>query len=459
MTDNVKTPSFIQALILVVLLVSVFGFGIIGFKLSPVVPLLFSLVIMTAFAKLNRTSWSQIQDQILAGISTALGPLFLFLLIGMLIALWMAVNVIPTMLWLGFKIANVNWFLPTALIIAAMVGSMIGSAFTTLATVGVALMGVGIALGFNPALVAGAILSGAIFGDKNSPLSESTSLAASIAEVDLFEHIKNLMWTTLPALVSSLIIFTIIGLGNHHGSVANLEVLGNLLSPTWWAILPLSLLVGMIWLKIPAIPTLLVNVAVSSILFLTHNNLSNLSETIINGFKTHEQNELLSNLLNRGGMMSMMPTVIIIMLALALGGLLTEQKIMQVVMEPVIKRIKTVSGLIMGTLLTGIGANFMIGEQFLATILPGQLWKASFDKKGLSRLSLSRAIEDGGTVINYLVPWGVAGSFAAQTLGVPVTNFAPFVFFSLLSPVFSLVSAWTGLGIKKQTAVDQQQVG
>lgn len=449
MINEVKTPSFGKAFVLVVLLAVVFSFGIIGLGLDPIVPLLTSLLAVAIFAKLNRTSWAQIQEQLLSGISTALAPLFLFLLIGMLIALWMATNVIPTMLWIGFKLANVTWFLPTALIISAMVGSMIGSAFTTMATVGVALMGVGTALGFNPAIVAGAVLSGAIFGDKSSPLSESTSLAASISETDLFAHIKNLMWTTLPALGGSLIIFAIIGLGHDHGSVANLQHLSNLLSPTWWAIVPITLLIGMVWAKIPAIPTLLVNVAVSSGLFLTEHSLPALSATLMNGFKTDSHNALLVSLLNRGGMMSMMPTVIIIMLALALGGLLTEQKIMQAVMKPVINRIKTGAGVVTGTLLTGIGANFMIGEQFLATILPGQLWKNAFDEKKLSRLALGRALEDSGTVINYLVPWGVAGSFAAQTLGVSVREFAPFVFFALLSPVFSLLSAWTGIGLKR----------
>ena len=174
-----------------------------------------------------------------------------------------------------------------------------------------------------------------------------------------------------------------------------------------------------------------------------------LSDILLNGFKTTAKNEMLQALLNRGGMLAMMPTVIIIMLALALGGLLTEQRILQAVMAPIADRIKSGAGVITGTVFTGIAANFMIGEQYLATILPGQLWKSAFDRVGLSRLALGRSLEDSGTVVNYLVPWGVACSFAAQTLGVPVHNFAPFVFFALLSPVFSLLSAWTGIGIKK----------
>lgn len=447
-----ETPRFGHALILVILLVIIFGGSIIGLGLSPYVPLLISLLATMIFAKLRRATWDDIQTQLLAGIQTALAPLFLFLLIGMLIALWMGTNVIPTMLWLGFNVANAAWFLPSALLVTAIVGSMIGSAFTTLATVGVALMGVGTAMGFSPALVAGAVLSGAIFGDKSSPLSDSTNLASSIAETDLFAHIKNLMWTTLPALIVSFIIFIVLGTGHAGASAAELHHLAGLLTPTWWTVVPLVLLVGMAWAKIPAIPTLLVNVGVTGAYFLLNHNMTTLADVLLNGFKTAAKNDMLQSLLNRGGMLAMMPTVIIIMLALALGGLLTEQKILQAVMMPLANRIKHGAGVITGTVVTGIAANFMIGEQYLATILPGQLWKQAFDRVGLSRLALGRSVEDSGTVVNYLVPWGVAGSFAAQTLGVPVHVFAPFVFFSLLSPVFSLLSAWTGIGIKKRDA-------
>jgi NhaC family Na+:H+ antiporter len=275
-------------------------------------------------------------------------------------------------------------------------------------------------------------------------------LASSIAETDLFAHIKNMMWTTLPSLFVSLVLFTVLGM-NHTATtnVSALNELQTIMTPTWLALVPLVLLVGMTLKRIPAIITLLVNILVTSAMFLVHSTPMALNELLLNGFKTDSQNELLQALFNRGGMMSMMPTVIIIMLALSLGGLLTEQKILQSVMAPLVPRIKTGAGVITGTLFTGTLANFMIGEQYLATILPGQLWKESFDRVKLSRLALGRTLEDSGTVLNYLVPWGVAGSFAAQTLGVSVWAFAPFVFFAWLSPVFSLVSAWTGIGLKR----------
>lgn len=443
----VKPMTFKQSLSVLLVLIFIFSLSILGFGLSPNVPLVISIIVVMVFARIRRTIWQTIQDQLLKGIKTALAPLFLFLLIGMLIGLWMGTNTIPSLLWVGLKIANVQWFLPSALLIMALMGTMIGSAFTTLATVGVALMGVGTAIGFDPGVIAGAVLSGAIFGDKSSPLSDSTNLASSIAGTDLFAHIKNMMWTTIPALVGSLVIFTILNQQQTiKGSVNDLQKLAGLLSPTWWSVIPIALLFIMAWRHIPAIPTLLVNIAVTGSMFMVNHNLQQLSDVIMNGSKTAIHNKLLAALLNRGGMLSMMPTVIIIMLALALGGLLTEQGVLKSVMTPLVNRIKTKAGVITGTLLTGISANFLIGEQYLATILPGQLWHDTFTRLNINRLTLGRTLEDSGTVINYLVPWGVAGSFAAQTLGVSVTTFAPFTFFALLSPICSLVSAWTGIG-------------
>lgn len=269
----VKPMTFKQSLSVLLVLIFIFSLSILGFGLSPNVPLVISIIVVMVFTRIRRTTWQTIQDQLLKGIKTALAPLFLFLLIGMLIGLWMGTNTIPSLLWVGLKIANVQWFLPSALLIMALMGTMIGSAFTTLATVGVALMGVGTAIGFDPGVVAGAVLSGAIFGDKSSPLSDSTNLASSIAGTDLFAHIKNMMWTTIPALVGSLVIFTILNQQQTiKGSVNDLQKLAGLLSPTWWSVIPIALLFIMAWRHIPAIPTLLVNIAVTGSMFMVNHN-------------------------------------------------------------------------------------------------------------------------------------------------------------------------------------------
>jgi NhaC family Na+:H+ antiporter len=450
-SSNKPLPSWLaigQLLLVIVILAT----GVIGFGLMPVLPLLTSILVLMLIARLQGHRVQTLQTALLNGIQSGLAPIMIFILIGALIGVWMATNVIPSILFVGLQIANPAWFLPAAVLVTALIGSAIGSAFTTLATVGIALMSIGITMGFSPEIVAGAVLSGAIFGDKSSPLSDSTNLAAAIAEVDLLAHIKNLMWTTLPALGLTLLAFVGINLQTqfHTEQTTQLTALQNALSPTWLAIIPLGVLVVLTWRKVTAIMTLFITLAVSSGLFLLQGNVQALSDIVFSGFQSTTTNETLATLLNRGGILAMMPTVVIIILALGMGGLLTELGILERALAPLTQRLKRAQSVVPATLATGIGANIVIGEQYLATILPGQLFKNVFDRVGLARLSLSRTLEDGSTVMNYLVPWGVAGSFAAQTLGVSVLAFAPWTFFALLSPIMSVLSAWSGIGLKRQ---------
>ncbi|WP_273709997.1 Na+/H+ antiporter NhaC family protein [Leuconostoc mesenteroides] len=447
--ENKLTTKLSTTLLIVVIII--LATAVIGFGLSPSVPILLVISMIVLVARLRGVSWQESQAALIKGITSGIAPFFLFLLIGALIALWLATGVIPTMVWVGFKMLNPQFFLPTALLTSAIVGTLIGSAFTTLSTVGVALMGVGTLMGLNPALVAGTILSGAIFGDKSSPLSDSTNLASAISETDLFAHIKNLMWTTLPAFGITFLVTIMLGLGHRSGAGTTQKIasLLPLLQPTWWAIVPLSVLVVTAWFKIPAIAALMINILVSSVAFLAQHSVSDFSDLLVHGFKTTSNNPTLILLLDHGGMSSMMDTVMMIMLALALGGLLDGLGILKAVMAPVVGHLQSQGSVVLATLLTGIGANFLVGEQYLATILPGQLFKDSFTRVNLSGLALGRTIEDSGTVTNYLVPWGVAGAFAAQTLGVSVLTFAPFTLFALLSPVMSIASALTGIGLKQ----------
>lgn len=425
--------------------------GIIGLGMAPIAPLLGAIAWVVLLMRITGVSFKEAQGALIKGIEPGIAPLFLFLLIGAMIALWLGTGVIPTMIWAGFKLINPDWFLPTALITSAVVGTVIGSAFTTLSTVGVALMGIGITLGFNPALVAGMILSGAIFGDKSSPLSDSTNLAAAVSETDLFAHLKNLMWTTIPALGVTLILAVVLGFnaGHGHSTYQGLS-LTNLLTPTWWAVVPILLILITALKKVPAIPALLLNVVVCSVFFLLNgHSLAQLSDLIVNGFHTTSNNKTLAALLNRGGMVAMMDTIMLIMLALGLGGLLSHLNILKAVMNPFVSKLKSQRSLVFATLVTGIATNFLVGEQYLSTMLPGQLFKEDYKHFGLSPLALSRAMEDSGAIANYLVPWGVAGAFASQTLHVSVLAFVPFTFVALLSPIFSLLSALTGIGLKQ----------
>lgn len=446
-----------EASFLLIIMLAVFAIGVIHLHLMPQVPVLLVIAILMLWATIRRIPLNKVTDSMANGIQKGIIPLIIFILVGALIGVWLQAGIIQTLMVFGFSIVSIQWFLPTVFLVTAIVGTAIGSAFTVISTLGLVFIGIGTALGLNPAIVAGAIISGAIFGDKTSPLSDSTNLAAAISGGELFAHIKNLSWSTIPAFFVSLIAYTFIGHTQSHVSLAGVQALIDVLkahaSVSAWAILPLALLLLGAWLKIPAIPTLLLNIAVTSIMILFQGkvSLTTIANVIDSGFVSHSGNQQVDALLTRGGITSMLGTVGLIILTLSLGGILLNLGIIDSVMTPITKRLKSNGALVLGTILTGVSMNILVGEQYLSVILPGNAFKEEFDKRGFAPVALGRVLEDGGTVINYLIPWGVAGAFAATTLGVPVLSFLPFVFFSWLSPLFSLFSGFTGIGLKKAT--------
>lgn len=449
-----KKVSFTESLIILAVLLIILGLAVIKFGLSPEVPVLFTVLLLTFWAKFRGFSWQEIQDGIKEGIGVAIIPIFIFILIGALIGLWIQAGIIPSIMVLGFKLINGSFFISSVFVVCSIVGIAIGSGFTTISTVGIALFGIGASMNANPALVAGAIISGAVFGDKMSPLSDSTNLSSAVAESELFAHIKNMMWSTIPAFFVSLILFWILG-NSGQMDLTKIEKTSQILQShftiSWWAIVPIILMLLCAWKKIPAISTLFINITATVIMIFIENptySVKSLDNLIMNGFMAKTADSSVNALLTRGGISSMMGTVALIISTLSLGGMLMKFEIVQSAMEPLVKHLKKPGRLITVTILSGICINLFVGEQYLSVILPGRAFKPAYDKIGLSPLALSRVLEDGGSVINYLIPWGVAGSFAASTLGVPVLAFIPFTFFSLLSPVFSILSGITGIGLK-----------
>lgn len=453
-----KKISFIEALIIFIIMIALLGTSVIHFNLSPIVPIILTISLLLIWGRVKKISWDSIHTGIVDGVSTGIIPMLIFLLIGALIATWIAAGIIPAMMVVGFKLVNIHFFIPSTFIVCAIIGTSIGSAFTTASTIGLALMGMGVSLGFNPALIAGAIVSGAVFGDKMSPLSDSTNLSAAIAGTDLFKHIRNLMWTTIPALIISCILFFILGSQNHAGgSTADVAKLSEALSANfnigWWSALPIILMIVCSLIKLPAIATLLANIALSiGLMFIQTPNLSltNLTGIIENGFVSTIGIEQLDNLLSRGGLVSMLSSISLILLTLTLGGLLINFGIIEGLMSPITRKLKSNFSLIAATIFGGTLSNIMIGEQYLSIILPGKALKPAFDDSDLAPTALSRALEDSGAVLNSLIPWGVSGVFMAQTLGVSTLAYLPFCFFNLLCPVLSLLSGATGIGLSKK---------
>lgn len=449
-----KKPSLLEASIVLGLIILSISVGVIGLHLSPNITILFAISVSIFYMVIRKMPLEMVNNGIVSGLKPGIIPIFIFLLVGALIAVWIQAGIIPTLMVVGFKIISVKWFVPSVFLVCAIVGSAVGSAFTVMSTIGIAFFGIGTTLGLNPALIVGAIVSGSVFGDKMSPLSESTNLASAIVGADLFKHIKHLMWSTVPAFIVSLILFAVLGLNNTNADLSEIDTVINVLesnfSISFWSLIPIALMLICAWKKIPAIITILLNVIVAVIMIIIQDpsvKIANIATVIESGFISETGNTQIDLLLSRGGISSMMPTVALIILTLSLGGILMEMGLITTVINSLVKRLNATWQLIVVTLLSSIGVNIFIGEQFLSVILPGNAFKEAFKEKNIDPVVLSRTLEDGGTVINYLIPWGIAGSFVASTFGVPTLVYLPFAFFSLLSPVFSIISAVTGIGV------------
>lgn len=451
-----------EAILVLVVALAIMGTGVIGLGLSPQVPVLLAITVTIFWAKVTGFSWDEINAGIKDGIDKGIIPIVIFILIGAMISTWIAAGTIPTLMVIGFKAISAQWFLPTVFLVCSLVGAAVGSCFTVVSTVGIAFFGIGVTMNFNPALVAGAIISGGVFGDKCSPLSETNNLAAAVVDTDLFDHMKTILWSTIPAATISTIAFALLGMGHNHADMNKINTtvaaLNNDFHISIVALIPIILVFVCVGFKMAAIPTMLLNIFVSAGMMFVNNpglNVTKASTIITNGFIAKTSNSEVNLLLSRGGIVSMMPTVALIVLTLSLGGLLVHFGLISAIMSPLATRLNNPAKLVTAALGACIGVNIFVGEQFLSIILPGRAFKKTFNNGGLASRALGRVLEDGGTVLNYLVPWGVGGVFIANTLSVPTIQYLPFVFFSLLCPVFSLLSGFTGVGLKK-LGPDQQ---
>lgn len=448
-----------QAVLLTVLLLGIIGSIMIGLEAPPHVPILLCLFLLILVAFFKKIPWTTIEQGIIEGVRPGLVPIFIFLLIGALIGVWMASGTVPTMMVYGFHLLSANYFLAAALLLSVVVGTCIGSSLTTAATIGVALMGMGEAMGINPALTAGAVVSGAFFGDKMSPLSDTTNLAPTMARVDLFTHIRHMLWTTVPALLISFVLFLYLGVGSAApDSAAQVESLRKALIEHT-AIHPLALIPPILVFllairRVPAIPTLMAGILSGIVLaFWLQPGMTagRMAGIIQDGFVSKTGIKAVDALLTRGGMQSMMFSVSLIFLALSMGGLLYRLGIINRLMELIHGFIETRGRLIASTAFSSIGINMLLGEQYLSIILSGNAFIKQYEKLGLARKNMSRVLEDAGTVVNPLVPWSVCGVFLTGVLGVSTIDYLPFAFFCLLCPVLTILLGFTGIGVPYET--------
>ena len=475
--NKIKQPStlvsFIPLAVLVIFLaitIKIFGGDAIagGSQLS----LLSASAVCTAIAMtLYKCKWQVLEDALLANMRSATPALIILLLIGAIAGTWMASGVIPTLIYYGLKILHPSIFLPASCIICAIISLLTGSSWTTIATLGVALMGIGRALGFEDGWIAGAIISGAYFGDKISMMSDTTVLASSTSEVPLFTHIRYMMVTTTPSLIIALIVFAIAGISGSPTAGADSIAIEQALQSTfnispWLLIVPIITGV-LISRRLPAIVTLFASATMAAIaiaiaqpqilLAITGNDtasLMNSLQAIISAATTSTSietgNELLNELVATRGMGGMMDTIWLIICAMCFGGVMYGSGMLSAISQLFIRMARRTVSVVASSVCSGIFFNLTTGDQYISIILTGKLFSNLYDNRGLERRLLSRSVEDSATVTSVLIPWNSCGMAQSTVLGVATLTYLPYCIFNIISPLMSIFIAAIGYKIIKK---------
>lgn len=447
-----RKPSKKEAVISILIVFFILGFPMIAIRdMVPHIPILLALICLIVYGRARGISFDKMQDSMAESVHTSMGAIYLFFFIGILVTALMISGAIPSLIYFGLNIISSKTFYLSSFLATAIIGIAIGSSLTTVATLGVALMSISNAFGLNPAITAGAIVSGAFFGDKMSPLSDTTGIAASIVGIDLFDHIKNMMYTTIPAFIVSAIAFTLMSLGQDAASLDGIESFRSSILATGlvhpYSLLAFGVLILLSIRRIPAVLTLIYTSLASLLISKLHSSYSmgQLAKFFFDGFSMDGLSQDIGSLVSRGGISSMFFTMTIVILALSLGGLLFGLGIIPSILNSLNQVLDSPSRVSTCVVATALGVNLIVGEQYLSILLAGKTFKPIYDQLGLHPKNLSRTLEDSGTVINPLVPWGVCGAFSTSMLGVATLSYLPFAIFCYTSLILTIVVGLTGL--------------
>ena len=474
--EQIKSPTIFQALfpiifLVVLLTINVSVFGDDALLGSIQIVLILSSAVASIIAFNLGFTWLEIQKGIVKSINSAMPSILILFLVGSLAGSWLLSGIVPAFIYYGIQILNAKIFLFAACIICIVVSMATGSSWTTSATIGIALIGIGRALDISDGLVAGAILSGAYFGDKMSPLSDTTNLAPAMAGSDLISHIKYLSFTSLPSIIISLIIFIVLGLnisdniGSNNAEIISNSILDKFyISPVLFLV-PLVVII-LIYNRIKAVPALFIGVILGSVfaLFFQSNLVLEVSNSSSNSWKAlfsgtmislygsisiDASNEMVSKLLSSSGMYGMLDTIWLVICAMIFGGVMEKAGFLEKIISIILNKIKSTGSLISSTAGTCMFFNLTASDQYISIVVPGKMFSSIYKDKGLAPENLSRTLEDGGTVTSVLVPWNTCGAYHASVLNVGTLTYLPFCFFSLISPVMTILFAYLRIKIKK----------
>lgn len=449
-TENIEKP---ELKIAVISLLAVIGVILISIRTVLVLESALVLGAMTAavIALYQGLNWQQIEKGMIEGIKNALGASLILIIIGMVIGSWILSGTIQTMIYYGLDLLSPGIFLPAAFILAAITSILIGSSFGTIATMGIVLLGVAEGLGVPKAITVGAIVSGAMLGDKISPMSDSTNLTAAMSSTNLFEHIKSMLYISIPAAVISLIAYSIIG-GFYLDGTANLSSISSIMSSlnsnfniSFWTLIPPILMLLLSFFKVPAIASLSISfITASAFAFITQGaGLAEILNAAANGYQADTGMALLDNLLTQGGINNMMSTVAIIMAGTAMGGILEKARVLEVILESMLKIVKKPRDLILISLSSAYIMLLATGEMFVSIVIPGRTLAPAYDEMEINTNVLSRSLETASTLGCSILPWGVVSVYIQNVMDIGF-SYIPYTFLSFLAPVIAVIYALSG---------------
>jgi NhaC family Na+:H+ antiporter len=453
-----RKPTLIEALIPVSILILFIFYAVFKLKASAHIPLIAGAIVaaILAITRLGYT-WEDIEKGILKSIDNSMQASLTFLTVGIIIGTWILCGTVPSMIYYGLQILSPNIFLVATCIMCSIVSLATGSSWTTVGTIGIALIGIGSVIGIPLPIVAGAIISGSYFGDKMSPLSDTTNLAPAMAGANLFDHIKHMLYTTVPSLLISLVLYGIIGM-KYAGKEIDASAINELLSAlslnfniNIMLLIPPILVIVMVIFKVPAIPGLIFGSLLGGVFAAIFQgaSLGAIIDAAHYGYVSETGIEVIDSLLSSGGLDNMMWTFSLMICAMILGGVLDTCGILEVIANSILSFAKGTAGLISATVVSCIAVCFMTGDQYLGIVIPGKMYKPAYEKMRLHPKNLSRCLEDSGTLISPLVPWSSCGAYMTAMLGVATFAYLPFTFLCLINPIISIIYGITGFTIEK----------
>lgn len=455
-----KRVSVGVALLSMIVLALVLIGGFVVLEISTHVVFLLAIVAIGIIALCSGFTKEDLQEFFVDGCKGAVLVALILMTVGTVIGSWIVSGVVPTIIYYGLELLSPKVFLVFGFFICCIISFFVGSSYSAIATIGVAFMGIGLGLNINPGLTAGMIVSGAIFGDKMSPFSDTTNLAPAVAGTDIFKHINSMLYTTVPSLIITAVIYTVIGMRIDSDSMDTTIIDGiNSTLEEHFNISPILLIVPLITIilavmKMPPLIALLLGAAagiIAAFIFQGgHYDYQVILNSLGNGFSIESGNADVDKLLNRGGILGMMSTSSLALLALGLGEMLQRMGVLTVVLKEMEIFIRSSRSLVLTTLATCLITTVLTASQYIAILLPGQVMKDAYTRLKIDKRVLSRTLEDGGTIFTFLIPWSTTGIYVSGVLGVAVTDYVPYSYLAFLCPLMAIFYAFTGIAIFKE---------